>query len=150
VAAEGPGVLSTHLHADGSLADILYVDGAVGQPHKPGHLVMNGREVFRHAVTLLASAVNEALSTNGLTSQDIDWLVPHQANRRIIDGVGRKLGLPAERVVITVDRHANTSAASIPLALAQAITDGRIKPGHLVLLEALGGGLTWGSALLRL
>jgi 3-oxoacyl-[acyl-carrier-protein] synthase-3 len=143
-------VLSTHLHADGSLADILYVDGAVGQPHKPGHLVMNGREVFRHAVTLLASAVNEALSTNGLTSQDIDWLVPHQANRRIIDGVGRKLGLPAERVVITVDRHANTSAASIPLALAQAITDGRIKPGHLVLLEALGGGLTWGSALLRL
>jgi 3-oxoacyl-[acyl-carrier-protein] synthase-3 len=150
VAADGPGVLSTHLHADGSLADILYVDGAVGQPHKPGHLVMNGREVFRHAVTLLASAVNEALSTNGLTSQDIDWLVPHQANRRIIDGVGRKLGLPAERVVITVDRHANTSAASIPLALAQAITDGRIKPGHLVLLEALGGGLTWGSALLRL
>ena len=150
VAADGPGVLSTHLHADGNLADILYVDGAVGQPDRPGHLVMNGREVFRHAVTLLASAVNEALSTNGLTSQDIDWLVPHQANRRIIDGVGRKLGLPAERVVITVDRHANTSAASIPLALAQAMTDGRIKPGHLVLLEALGGGLTWGSALLRL
>jgi 3-oxoacyl-[acyl-carrier-protein] synthase-3 len=150
VAADGPGVLSTHLHADGRLANILYVDGAVGQPDKPGHLVMNGREVFRHAVTLLASAVSEALSTNGLTSQDIDWLVPHQANRRIIDGVGRKLGLPAERVVITVDRHANTSAASIPLALAQAMTDGRIKPGHLVLLEALGGGLTWGSALLRL
>ena len=148
--ADGPGILSTHLHADGSLADLLYVDGAVGQRDKPGYLVMNGREVFRHAVTLLASAVNEALSTNGLTSQDIDWLVPHQANRRIIDGVGRKLGLPAERVVITVDRHANTSAASIPLALAQAITDGRIKPGHLVLLEALGGGLTWGSALLRL
>jgi 3-oxoacyl-[acyl-carrier-protein] synthase III len=150
VAADGPGVLSTHLHADGSLADILYVDGAVGQPDKPGHLVMNGREVFRHAVTLLASAVNEALSTNGLTSQDIDWLVPHQANRRIIDGVGRKLGLPVERVVITVDQHANTSAASIPLALAYAMADGRIKPGHLVLLEALGGGLTWGSALLRL
>jgi 3-oxoacyl-[acyl-carrier-protein] synthase III len=150
VAAEGPGVLSTHLHADGSLAEILYVDGAVGQPDKPGHLVMNGREVFRHAVTLLTSAVSEALSANGLTSQDIDWLVPHQANRRIIDGVGRKLGLPAERVVVTVDRHANTSAASIPLALAQAMADGRIKPGHLVLLEALGGGLTWGSALLRL
>jgi 3-oxoacyl-[acyl-carrier-protein] synthase III len=150
VEPEGPGVLSTHLHADGSLAKILYVDGAVGQPDKPGHLVMNGREVFRHAVTLLASAVSEALSANGLTSQDIDWLVPHQANRRIIDGVGRKLGLPAERVVVTVDRHANTSAASIPLALAQAMADGRIKPGHLVLLEALGGGLTWGSALLRL
>jgi 3-oxoacyl-[acyl-carrier-protein] synthase-3 len=150
VAADGPGVLSTHLHADGRLAELLYVDGAVGQPDKPGHLVMNGREVFRHAVTLLASAVSEALSTNGLTSQDIDWLVPHQANRRIIDGVGRKLGLSADRVVITVDRHANTSAASIPLALGQAMTDGRIKPGHLVLLEALGGGLTWGSALLRL
>jgi 3-oxoacyl-[acyl-carrier-protein] synthase-3 len=150
VAADGPGVLSTHLHSDGSLADLLYVDGAVGQPDKPGFLIMNGREVFRHAVTLLASAVNEALTANGLTSQDIDWLVPHQANRRIIDGVGRKLGLPAERVVITVDLHANTSAASIPLALASAITDGRIKPGQLVLLEALGGGLTWGSALLRL
>ncbi|GLR65809.1 3-oxoacyl-[acyl-carrier-protein] synthase 3 [Acidocella aquatica] len=150
VAADGPGILSTHLHSDGTLADILYVDGAVGQPDKPGHLVMNGREVFRHAVTLLASAVNEALTANGITSKDIDWLVPHQANRRIIDGVGRKLGMPQERVVVTVDQHANTSAASIPLALAQAINDGRIKPGQLVLLEALGGGLTWGSALLRL
>ena len=129
---------------------MLYVDGAVGQPDKPGHLVMNGREVFRHAVTLLASAVNEALAFNNLTSKDIDWLVPHQANRRIIDGVGRKLGMPPERVVVTVDQHANTSAASIPLALAQAMSDGRIKPGQLILLEALGGGLTWGSALLRL
>ncbi len=144
-----PGVLSTHLHADGSLANILYVDGAVGQPDKSGFLVMNGREVFRHAVTLLASAVSEALAANHLTSQDIDWLVPHQANRRIIDGVGRKLGLPPERLVVTVDQHANTSAASIPLALAQAVEDGRIKPGQLVLLEALGGGLTWGSALIR-
>jgi 3-oxoacyl-[acyl-carrier-protein] synthase-3 len=150
VTVDGPGILSTHLHSDGTLADILYVDGAVGQPEKSGHLVMNGREVFRHAVTLLTSAVNEALSANNLTSQDIDWLVPHQANLRIIDGVGRKLGLPPERVVVTVDQHANTSAASIPLALAQAIRDGRIKPGQLVLLEALGGGLTWGSALLRL
>ncbi|HQT45980.1 MAG: 3-oxoacyl-ACP synthase [Acidocella sp. 20-63-7] len=149
VAVEGPGILSTHLHSDGTLADILYVDGAVGQPERSGHLVMNGREVFRHAVTLLTSAVNEALSANNLTSQDIDWLVPHQANLRIIDGVGRKLGLPPERVVVTVDQHANTSAASIPLALGQAIRDGRIKPGQLVLLEALGGGLTWGSALLR-
>lgn len=150
VAVDGPGILSTHLHSDGTLAEILYVDGAVGQPEKTGYLVMNGREVFRHAVTLLTSAVNEALSANKLTSQDIDWLVPHQANLRIIDGVGRKLGLPPERVVVTVDKHANTSAASIPLALAQAIGDGRIKPGQLVLLEALGGGLTWGSALLRL
>jgi len=150
VAADGPGLLSTHLHSDGTLAELLYVDGAVGQPDKPGHLVMNGREVFRHAVNLLAAAVNEALAANELTSKDIDWLVPHQANRRIIDGVGRKLGLPAEQVVVTVDMHANTSAASIPLAMHQAVKDGRIRPGHLVLLEALGGGLTWGSALLRL
>jgi 3-oxoacyl-[acyl-carrier-protein] synthase-3 len=111
---------------------------------------MNGREVFRHAVTLLAGAVNEALAANNLTNADIDWLVPHQANRRIIDGVGKKLGLPAERVVVTVDKHANTSAASIPLALYQAVSDGRILPGQLVLMEALGGGLTWGSALLRI
>jgi 3-oxoacyl-[acyl-carrier-protein] synthase-3 len=146
----GPGILSTHLHSNGALADILYVDGAVGQPDKSGFLRMNGREVFRHAVNLLSSAVTEALTSNHLTSQDIDWLVPHQANRRIIDGVGKKLGLPAERVVLTVDKHANTSAASIPLALALAVGDGRIRPGHLVLLEALGGGLTWGSALLRI
>jgi 3-oxoacyl-[acyl-carrier-protein] synthase-3 len=124
VAPDGPGILSTHLHSNGALADILYVDGAVGQPEKSGHLVMNGREVFRHAVTLLSSAVTEALAANHLTSQDIDWLVPHQANRRIIDGVGKKLGLPPERVVITVDQHANTSAASIPLALTQAVNDG--------------------------
>jgi 3-oxoacyl-[acyl-carrier-protein] synthase-3 len=146
----GAGLLSTHLHADGTLADILYVDGATGQRDKSGYLVMNGREVFRHAVTLLASAVNEALAANNLRPEDLDWLVPHQANRRIIEGVGRKLGLPAERVVVTVDQHANTSAASIPLALDQARRDGRIRPGQLVLLEALGGGLTWGAALLRL
>ncbi len=150
VAKDGPGLLSTHLHADGTLADILYVDGAVGMKDKPGHLVMHGREVFRHAVNLLAGAVNEALAENNLTAADIDLLVPHQANRRIIDGVGKKLGLPPERVVITVDKHANTSAASIPLALASAMAEGRAKPGQLLLLEALGGGLTWGSALLRL
>jgi len=150
VPRDGRGILSTHLHSDGGLADILYVDGAVGRPDKPGHLVMNGREVFRHAVNLLSSAVSEALAANDLKPADIDWLVPHQANRRIIDGVGKKLGLPPERVVVTVDRHANTSAASIPLALWQAMQDQRIKPGQLVLLEALGGGLTWGSALLRL
>jgi 3-oxoacyl-[acyl-carrier-protein] synthase-3 len=144
------GVLSTHIHAQGTLGDILYVDGAVGQPDRPGHLVMNGREVFRHAVTRLAEAVEEALAANGLSHRDVDWLVPHQANRRIIDAMGRKLGLPPERVVVTVDRHANTSAASVPLALAEARNDGRIHPGDLVLLEALGGGLTWGSALVRL
>ena len=144
------GVLSTHLHAQGTLGDILYVDGAVGQHHKSGHLVMNGREVFRHAVTRLAEAVDEALAANALSRRDIDWLVPHQANLRIIDAMGRKLGLPPERVVITVDRHANTSAASVPLALAEACADGRIRKGDLVLMEALGGGLTWGSALVRM
>jgi len=141
------GILSTHIHAQGNLGDILYVDGAVGQPDKPGHLVMNGREVFRHAVTRLAEAVDEALAANCLARTDVDWLVPHQANLRIIDAMGRKLGLPAERVVVTVDRHANTSAASVPLALYEARRDGRIRDGQLVLLEALGGGLTWGSAL---
>jgi 3-oxoacyl-[acyl-carrier-protein] synthase-3 len=144
------GVLSTHIHAQGTLGDILYVDGAVGRPDKPGHLVMNGREVFRHAVTRLAEAVEEALAANGLKHADIDWLVPHQANSRIIHAMGKKLGLPQERVVITVDRHANTSAASVPLALAEARADGRIRGGDLVLLEALGGGLTWGSALVRM
>lgn len=144
------GVLSTHIHAQGTLGDILYIDGGVGQPDKPGHLVMNGREVFRHAVTRLAEAVDEALAANGLAHADIDWLVPHQANSRIIQAMGKKLGLPPERVVMTVDRHANTSAASVPLALAEARHDGRIKRGDLVLLEALGGGLAWGSALVRL
>ena len=144
------GILSTHLHAQGTLGDILYVDGAVGQPDKPGHLVMHGREVFRHAVTRLAEAVQEALDANSLTAADIDWLVPHQANRRIIDAMGRKLGLSADRVVVTVEQHANTSAASVPLALCQAWKDGRIKRGDLVLLDALGGGLVWGSALVRM
>jgi 3-oxoacyl-[acyl-carrier-protein] synthase-3 len=113
-------------------------------------LVMNGREVFRHAVVRLAEVVDEALVANGLERREIDWLVPHQANLRIIDAMGRKLGLPAERVVITVDRHANTSAASVPLALAEARGDGRIRQGDLVLLEALGGGLAWGAALVRM
>jgi 3-oxoacyl-[acyl-carrier-protein] synthase-3 len=111
---------------------------------------MNGREVFRHAVIRLAEAVDEALAANRLSRTDIDWLVPHQANKRIIDAMGRKLGLPPDRVVVTVDRHANTSAASVPLALAEARADQRIRTGDLVLLEALGGGLTWGSALVRL
>ena len=110
---------------------------------------MAGREVFRHAVVKLAEAVEEALEANDLTAKDIDWLVPHQANKRIIDGMARKLGLAPEQVVLTIDRHANTSAASIPLALCEAVRDGRIKPGHLILMEAIGGGLSWGSSLVR-
>lgn len=144
------GILSTHLHSQGTLGDVLYVDGAVGRGDRPGHLMMNGREVFRHAVVRLAEAVEEALAANGLEKHDVDWLVPHQANLRIIDAMGRKLGLPPERVVVTVDRHANTSAASVPLALAEARADGRIRAGDLVLMEALGGGLAWGSALVRI
>jgi 3-oxoacyl-[acyl-carrier-protein] synthase-3 len=144
------GILSTHLHSDGRLGDILYVDGAVGRPDRPGYLVMNGKEVFRHAVTRLSESVDEALAANGLDRSAVDWLVPHQANLRIVDAIARRLGLAPERVVITVDRHANTSAASIPLALAEAHRDGRLRAGQLVLLSALGGGLTWGSALIRL
>lgn len=144
------GILSTHLHADGKLGDILYVDGAVGLANCPGTLKMNGREVFRHAVVRMAEVVDEALFANGLSHRDVDWLVPHQANRRIIEALARRLGLSSERVVVTIDRHANTSAASIPMAFSEALADGRIRPGQLVLMEALGGGLTWGAALLRL
>ena len=144
------GILSTHLHAQGDLGSFLYVDGAVGRPEMSGHLRMNGREVFRHAVAKLAAVVDEALTANGLTHEQVDWLVPHQANRRIIDAMGRKLGLSPERVICTVDRHANTSAASIPLALAEAWGDGRMHRGDLVVFEALGGGMTWGSAVVRL
>lgn len=143
------GILSTHLHADGRHADILHVEGGPGSTGTTGLLRMAGPEVFRHAVTKLAAVVDEALAANGKTRADIDWLVPHQANIRIIDGMGRRLGLPPERVVVTVERHANTSAASIPLAMAEACGDGRFKPGDLLLLEAIGGGLTWGSAMVR-
>ena len=143
------GVLSTHLHTDGAHHDLLYVDGGPSTTGMAGFLRMEGKEVFRHAVQRLAEAVDEALEANGLSGRDIDWLVPHQANRRIIDAMARKLALPAEKVVLTIDRHANTSAASVPLALAEAAEDGRIRPGQLVLLEAMGGGLTWGAALLR-
>ncbi len=143
------GVLSTHLHSDGRYADLLYVDGGPSSTQTVGHLRMAGREVFRHAVVNLAAVVDEALNANHLTRDDIDWLVPHQANKRILDGTARKLGLSPDRVVVTVDRHANTSAASIPLALDEAVRDGRIKTGELVLLEAMGGGFTWGSALVR-
>jgi 3-oxoacyl-[acyl-carrier-protein] synthase-3 len=148
--AAARGILSTHLHADGRHEGILYVDGGPGSTGTVGHVRMQGREVFRHAVAKLAAVVDEALGANGLGHDDVDWLVPHQANLRIIDAMGRKLGLPPERVVVTVDRHANTSAASIPLALADAHADGRLKPGDLVLMEAIGGGLTWGAALVRL
>ena len=143
------GVLSTHLFSDGRYHDALYVDGGPSSTMTTGFLRMEGREVFRHAVVKLAEAVDAAIAANGVTGTDIDWLVPHQANRRIIDGMGHRLGLPPEKVVLTIDRHANTSAASIPLALAEAAGDGRIRPGHLVLLEAMGGGFTWGSALVR-
>ncbi len=143
------GILSTHLHSDGKLRDLLYVDGGPGTNQQVGHVRMLGREVFRHAVTNLASVVGEALEANGLEQDDIDWLVPHQANKRILDGTARKLGLSADQVVVTVDRHANTSAASVPLALDEAVRDGRIKSGDLVLMEAMGGGLTWGAALVR-
>ncbi|HEY3908753.1 MAG TPA: beta-ketoacyl-ACP synthase III [Stellaceae bacterium] len=145
----GRCILSSHLHSDGRQYEILYVDGGPSSTGRTGFLRMEGREVFRRAVQHLSEVVDEALAANHLSPADIDWLVPHQANSRIIEGVGRKLGLSADRVVTTIDRHANTSAASIPLALATATADGRIKPGHLVLIEALGGGLSWGASLLR-
>ncbi|UPG71478.1 ketoacyl-ACP synthase III [Roseomonas gilardii subsp. gilardii] len=146
---EDRGLLSWHLHADGRFADILHVEGGAGSTGGPGLLRMAGREVFRHAVSKLAAVVDEALAANGLDRSAVQWLVPHQANLRIIEAMGKKLGLPRERVVVTVDRHANTSAASIPLALAEATRDGRIARGDLVLMEAIGGGLTWGAALAR-
>ncbi len=143
------GILSTHLHADGRHADILHIEGGAGSTGGPGLLRMAGKEVFRHAVAKLAAVVDEALAANGLGHADVRWLIPHQANLRIIEAMGKKLGLPAERVVVTVDRHANTSAASIPLALADAVGRGLITKGDLIVFEAIGGGLTWGAALAR-
>jgi 3-oxoacyl-[acyl-carrier-protein] synthase-3 len=143
------GILSTHLHSDGRYRDILYVDGGPSSTQTVGHLRMTGREVFRHAVTNLVAVAEEALAAHGLPVAAIDLLVPHQANVRIVDSVARRLGLPHDRVISTVDRHANTSAASIPLALDVAISDGRIQHGHLVLMEAIGGGLSWGACLAR-
>ena len=143
------GVLSTHLHSDGSGYDLLYVDGGVSTTGTAGFLRMEGKEVFKYAVLRLADVVDEALAANGLSAGDVDWLVPHQANRRIIEAMEKKLGLSPEKVVVTIDRHANTSAASVPLALAEAAGDGRIRAGQLILLEAMGGGLTWGASLLR-
>lgn len=143
------GVLSTHLHSDGRQRELLYVDGGPSRTGTVGHVRMTGREVFRHAVTRLCESVEEALAANGMQASSVDWLVPHQANMRIIDAVGKKLNLHKDQVVVTIDRHANTSAASIPLALDVAVKDGRIKPGDVVMLEAMGGGFTWGSALVR-
>jgi 3-oxoacyl-[acyl-carrier-protein] synthase-3 len=146
---DGRGILATRLHAEGKYADMLYVDGGPSTTGTVGHVRMQGREVFRHAVTNLASVLGEVMADVGLSAESIDWVVPHQANKRIIDATAKKLGLPAERVVLTVDQHANTSAASVPLALDLAVRDGRIKRGDLVVLEAMGGGFTWGAAVLR-
>lgn len=143
------GILATRLHAEGKYSDMLYVDGGPSTTGTVGHVRMQGREVFRHAVTNLASVLGEVMADVGLSPEQIDWIVPHQANKRIIDATAKKLGLPAERVVLTVDQHANTSAASVPLALDLAVRDGRIKRGDLVVLEAMGGGFTWGAAVLR-
>ncbi|MDZ3832918.1 MAG: beta-ketoacyl-ACP synthase III [Sphingopyxis sp.] len=147
--ADDRGILATRLHAEGQYADMLYVDGGPSTTGTVGHVRMQGREVFRHAVTNLASVLGEVLADTGLSAADIDWVVPHQANKRIIDATAKKLGLPADRVVVTVDQHANTSAASVPLALDLAVRDGRVKRGDLVVLEAMGGGFTWGAAVLR-
>jgi 3-oxoacyl-[acyl-carrier-protein] synthase-3 len=143
------GILATRLHADGRHGDMLYVDGGPSTTGTVGKLRMKGREVFRHAVVNLATVLGEVLEAAGLTVDDVDWVVPHQANARIIDATARKLGLSPDRVVVTVDRHANTSAASVPLALDAAVQDGRVKPGDCVVLEAMGGGFTWGAAVLR-
>jgi 3-oxoacyl-[acyl-carrier-protein] synthase-3 len=145
-AADAPGILATRLHADGAHNQLLYVDGGPSTTGTVGKLRMKGREVFRHAVVNLSSVLGEVLGEVGLGAQDIDWLVPHQANARILDATAKKLSMPAEKVVMTVADHANTSAASVPLALDTAVRDGRIKPGHLVMLEAMGGGFTWGPA----
>ncbi|AXK80230.1 ketoacyl-ACP synthase III [Pseudolabrys taiwanensis] len=146
---EDRGILTTHLRSDGRHKSKLYVDGGVSSTQTVGHLRMEGREVFKHAVAMITDVIYDAFNATGTSAADIDWFVPHQANKRIIDGSAHKLGISPEKVVMTVDRHGNTSAASIPLALADAVADRRIKRGNLILLEAMGGGFTWGSALLR-
>lgn len=143
------GLLAARLHSDGRYNDLLYVDGGPGSTGTVGKLRMKGKEVFRHAVTNLANVMTETLDAAGLTAADVAWVIPHQANLRILEGTAKKLGLPIERVVVTVDRHANTSAASVPLALDAAVRDGRVKDGDLLLLEAMGGGFTWGAAAVR-
>ena len=150
VEADGPGIIATKLHADGAHKDLLYVDGGPYTTGEVGKLRMKGREVFRHAVVNLAEVLNEVLDDASIVADDIDWVVPHQANARILDATARKLCLSPDKVVVTVDQHANTSAASVPLAFDVARKDGRIKEGDLVMFEAMGGGFTWGAALARL
>ena len=147
--ASDKGILATRLHADGRHNELLYVDGGPSTTGTVGKLRMKGKEVFRHAVVNLADVLNETLAAAGHEAGEIDWVVPHQANKRILDATAKKLGLDPDKVVVTVDQHANTSAASVPLALDTAVRDGRIRPGDLVMLEAMGGGFTWGAALLR-
>jgi 3-oxoacyl-[acyl-carrier-protein] synthase-3 len=149
VEGEDVGILASRLHADGRQNDLLYVDGGVSTTGTVGKLRMQGREVFRHAVTNLANVLGETLEASGHAIAEIDWVVPHQANKRILDATAKKLGLAPEKVIVTVDKHANTSAASVPLALDTAVRDGRIKPGDLLVLEAMGGGFTWGAAVVR-
>lgn len=149
-AAAGAGIVASRLHADGAQHDLLYVDGGPSSTQTVGHLRMKGREVFRHAVVNLAEVLGEVLEDAGVSSEDIDWVVPHQANKRILDATAKKLGIPDEKVIVTVDQHANTSAASVPLAFDVARKDGRIKPGDLVMFEAMGGGFTWGACLARM
>lgn len=146
---DGAGILASRLHADGAHNQLLYVDGGPSTTGTVGKVRMKGSEVFKHAVRNLADVLVEVLDATGLKPADIDWVVPHQANARILDATARKLGLPAEKVIVTVDQHANTSAASVPLALDSAVRDGRIRKGQLVMLEAMGGGFTWGASLLR-
>jgi 3-oxoacyl-[acyl-carrier-protein] synthase-3 len=146
---EDRGILTTHLHSEGAHRGLLYVDGGPSSTGTTGHVRMNGKEVFRHAVTRMSEAIVEAMQAGGITPEEVNWLVPHQANARIIDATAQKLNLPPEKVVLTVSEHGNTSAASIPLALATAVEDGRIQRGELILMEAMGGGLTWGAALAR-
>ncbi|HPQ51234.1 MAG: ketoacyl-ACP synthase III [Alphaproteobacteria bacterium] len=146
---EAQGILSTHLYANGRLNDLLYTDGGVSTSGTAGHIIMHGKEVFKNAVTLMADIVEEVLTKNNVSPENIDWLIPHQANLRIITGTAEKLGMSMDRVVVTVNKHGNTSAASIPLALDDAVRSGKVQRGQLLLLEALGGGLTWGAALIR-
>lgn len=146
---EDRGIFSTHLHSDGRLEPLLRCSGGVSTTQEAGHIEMKGREVFRHAVVNLADVVNEALDANNITADDLDWIVPHQANKRILDGTVKKLGIGPEKMIVTVHDHGNTSAASVPLALATAVKDGRIGKGDLLLFEAMGAGFTWGSVLLR-
>ena len=147
--ADAPGILATKLHADGAHNQLLYVDGGPSTTGTVGKVRMTGNQVFRHAVTNLSDVLREVLEIAEVDPSKVDWVVPHQANARIIEGTARKLGLPMDRVVMTVDQHANTSAASVPLALDAAVRDGRIQPGQLVVLEAMGGGFTWGASLIR-